>query len=175
LYLAYFSKPVGERVLYRAIRRTRARRILEIGIGDPARTVRMIGLANRLADGESVRYAAIDLFEARPSDQGAHLPLKEAHRMLKGTPAQVQLIPGEPGKALAQVANALTNVDLMLISADHGDASLEGAWFYLPRMLHADSVVFREGRDDATGGKAPRPLDRAEIQARAASGRRRAA
>jgi hypothetical protein len=173
LYLAYFSKPASERILYRAIRRTGARKILEIGIGDTARTLRMIRLAERYAGAEPVRYAAIDLFEARAADR-PKLSLKEAHRLLKSTTAQIQLIPGEPATALARVANSLSNVDLLLIAAAHSDAQLEGAWFYVPRMLHPQSAVFRELAEAVSGAMAPRPLEPAEIQTRAAA-RRRAA
>jgi hypothetical protein len=94
---------------------------------------------------------------------------------LKGTLAQIQLIPGEPAKALAQVANSLGKVDLLLISVEQGDAALDGAWFYLPRMLHDGSIVFRDRRDLATGATKPNTLDHVEIQTRAGSGRRRAA
>jgi hypothetical protein len=119
-----------------------------------------------------VRYAAIDLFEARASDRD-RLTLKEAHRLLAGTAAQIQLIPGEPARALAQAANSLGGVDLLLISAANSDASLAGAWFYMPRMLHDGSIVFREVRDGATA--ALRALDRAEIQAHSGTARRVAA
>jgi hypothetical protein len=174
-YLAYFSKPVCQRVLYRALRRTPGRKILEIGIGDTARTLRMIHLGQRLADGEALRYAAIDLFEARPTTAPERLSLKEAHRLLKPTAAQIQLIPGDPARALAQVANSLPNVDLVLISKEHTDASLSGAWFYVPRMLHAASVVFREMPDATSGATTLAVLEPAEILTRAAAGRRRAA
>jgi hypothetical protein len=175
LYLAYFSKPVSERVLYRALRRTGGRKILEIGIGNTARTLRMIHLTQRLAGDETVRYAAIDLFEARPSTDAESLSLKEVHRLLKPTPAQVQLIPGDPAQALARAANSLPNVDVVLICKEHTDAALAGAWFYVPRMLHATSVVFREVPDAATGATTLAVVEPAEIQARAATGRRRAA
>jgi hypothetical protein len=160
-------------VLYRAIRRTRAKKILEIGIADTARTVRMIRLAERYGAGEAVRYAAIDLFEARPKEQTS-LSLKDAHRLLKSTGAQVQLIPGEPASALARMANSLANVDLLLISSANTDAALEGAWFYVPRMLHTGSAVFREA-DPGTGTVVPSVVDHGDIQTRAAAGRRRAA
>lgn len=142
-------------------------------MGTTARTLRMIGLAQRGAAGEAVRYVAIDMFEARASGDLPGLSLKEAHRLLKPTGAQVQLIPGDP-RALSRAANALQNIDLVIISAEHDDASLEGAWFYLPRMLHAHSAVFREVRDAATGAALPSLLAPAEIEALAAS-RRRAA
>jgi hypothetical protein len=148
---------------------------LEIGIGDTARTLRMLHLAERLAEGEAVRYAAIDLFEARPAGSGARVSLKEAHRLLKATSAQIQLIPGDPAQALSQAANSLPNVDFVLISARSSDASLAGAWFYFPRMLHAPSAVFRELPEASGGATTVQLLSQAEIQARAAASRRRAA
>lgn len=172
-YLAYFSKPAHERVLYRVIRRTSPRRILEIGIGDLERSLRLIHLASRFADGAPIRYAAIDLFEARTPRAG-RLSLKDAHRALTPTPARVQLIPGEPLPALRQAANSLPDVDLLLISAVQSDAALEGAWFYFPRMLHAASAVLRESAE-TDSGLALVSLEGAEIERRARSGRRRAA
>lgn len=175
LYLAYLSKPVSDRVLYRAVRRNRVRKILEIGIGDAARTLRMIHLARRFAEGEPVRYAAIDLFEARPAASGASLSLKEAHRLLTTTQAQIQLIPGEPAQALSRAANSLPNVDLVLISAAHSDSSLAEAWFYVPRMLHGGSAVYRETSHVPGGATTLARLEAAAIQTLASASRRRAA
>jgi hypothetical protein len=175
LQLAYFSNPAGDRVIYRLIRRRKVRKILEIGIGTASRAVRMIDLARRGTLGEAVRYVAIDLFESRGGDSPRGLSLKDAHRLLKSTAAQVQLIPGHPQGALARSANALQNIDLVIISAEHDDKSLEGVWFYLPRMLHADSTVLRESCDQATGAIVLTLVERGEILARAAAKGSRAA
>ena len=49
------------------------------------------------------------------------------------------------------MANSLTGTDLMLISADQDEATLEAAWFYVPRMLHPGSqVLFEEIEDSAS-------------------------
>ena len=120
LYLAYLSRPVGDRAIYRT--------------------------------------------SAAPG-----LSIKEAHRLLKATTAQVQLIPGDP-RTLARAANALQNQDLVIISAEHDDAALAGAWFYLPRMLHADSVVYRETRVAET--LVPALLAPSEIEFLASANRR---
>ncbi len=147
---------------------------MEIGIGNTGRTLRLIDLALRLSEGEAVRYAAIDLFEARASDL-TKLPLKEAHRLLKTTAVQSQLIPGEPAMALARCANSLPEVDLLIIASEQLDAALEGAWFYLPRMLHQGSLVLREEHDAETNQRKFRRLELAEIRQRAGRNRRRAA
>jgi hypothetical protein len=176
LYLAYFSKPQSDRILYRAIRRRKVRRILEIGIGNASRALRMIGVAQRGASGEAIRYVAIDPFETRRPDAAPGLSLKEAHRLLKSTAAQIQLIPGDPAAALARSANALANMDLVIISSDYDEQALAGAWFYLPRMLHAGSQVYIESRLSQAGDKTHALLSPAEIEARAsAKDRRRAA
>jgi hypothetical protein len=174
-HLAYFSKPVGDRVIYRAIGRSKARRILEIGIGSAGRTARLVNLAVRGSGGEAVRYAAIDLFEARPKDTLPGLTLKQTHQMLAPSGAQVQLLPGDPAQVLARAANSLSNMDLVVISADYDTAALGGAWFYVPRMLHAGSQVYIESRRPDGSGTVFRQMPRAEIDALATSARRRAA
>jgi hypothetical protein len=175
LYLSYLSKPAGDRVLYRAIGRRKVRKILEIGMGPSRRTLRMIDLAGRVSRGESVRYAAIDLFETRPPESSPGLPLKETHKLLKSTRAHVQLIPGDPASALSRSANALANMDLVIISADYDEASLAEAWFYLPRMLHANSAVYIESKTTATGMPQLTPLAAADITRRAQPRRARRA
>lgn len=169
LYLAYLSNPKADRALYRVIQRQNVRKILEIGIGSVARAQRMIGVAQRQAGGEAVRYVAIDLFEARPKEQAASLSLKDAHRIFKATGAQVQLIPGD-ASAVQRSANALQNMDLIIISASHDDAALAGSWFYLPRMLHPKSAVYRELTVD--GSTVPTLLPASQIEALASTGRR---
>jgi hypothetical protein len=174
LYLTYFSKPASDRVLYRLIGAQKVRKILEIGLGDASRALRLISVAHRQASQEPVRYTAIDLFEARPAGTPG-LTLKDAHKELKATGAQVQLIPGDATSAVARSANSLQNLDLVLISAGHDDAALAGIWFYLPRMLHAKSAVYLETRDEPGGTAKLTLLPALEIEARAAAHRRRRA
>lgn len=142
-HLAYFSKPVGDRIVYRAIRSTRAHKILELGLREGRRARRMIEVATR-GTTEPVSYAGIDLFESRPPAENDGLSLKEAHSLLKPTRARVRLIPGDPFAALARMANEIGPCDLVLISSDQPTESLERAWFYVPRLLHAATRVFIE-------------------------------
>ncbi len=172
LYLSYFSKPVSDRALYRILRRKRPRKVLEIGIASTDRTLRMLDFAQRLVEGEAIRYAAIDLFEARDTS-APKLSLKECHKLFKTTQAQAQLIPGDPAGAVARVANSLPDVDLVLISAVHDDDALAGAWFYLPRMLNAGSIVLRAVV--AAEGATFQVVDPVKIRQWAGASRRRAA
>jgi hypothetical protein len=147
LYLAYLSKPKALRPLYRLIRRRRPKKIIEIGIGETQRAGRMIAVAQRYAGDDVVHYTGIDLFESAGPAR-ASLPLKEAYRRLRATRARIRLEPGDPHWALARAANSLAGTDLVLISAGLDEASMSAAWFYLPRMLHGDSVVLLEELSD---------------------------
>lgn len=167
LYLSYFSKPVGDRYLFRILKQLQPRRILELGIGDASRAERLISVAQRFSADEELRYVAVDLFEARPTTAASRLSLKQAHALFKLSGARVQLVPGDPYAALSRIANSVRENDLVLISADQDPAALERAWFYLPRMLHEHSLVLRQSAappGEASWDKIPL----ADIQARSA-------
>ena len=173
LYLAYFSRPESDRVLYRAIRRQRWHRFLEMGIGQGSRARRMIQLAARHQPKDRIRYVGVDLFEAR-GVPASGLSLKDAHRSFKTLGISVQFLPGDPFSVLARSANALAELDAVVISADQDAESLDRAWFYLPRMLHPRSVVFLEQANPA-GSISLLALNRADVDARARKMPRRAA
>jgi hypothetical protein len=59
-------------------------------------------------------------------------------------------VPGAPASSLASAANAHPSTDVILIGADVAESDLNGAWFYVPRMLHENSIVLAE-RHEADG------------------------
>ena len=142
-YLAHASRPKSVRELYRIAKRQQVCRIVEVGVSDVRRSVSLIEVAQRYAADKKVAFTGIDWFEVR-ADGLPELSLKEAYRVLRATEANVRLVPGMPGRSLAAAANAHQNTDLILISAIVPDSELQAAWFYVPRMLHAKSVVLRE-------------------------------
>jgi len=150
-YLAWFAKPAADRVLFRAVKKHRPKSVLEIGLGDGSRSIKLLKLAAQYHPAGDLRYAGIDQFEAR-ENPATGTTLKHAHQTLNATGAKVRLTPGEPYMALARRANSLTGTDLLIVSADQQGESLRQAWFYVPRLLHADSVVFVEtaGKNGAT-------------------------
>lgn len=173
-YLTLLSKPSHERALYQAIRRSTPLSIVEVGVGLAVRSTRMIAVAQRYRPEGSIRYVGIDLFEAR-TEYGTGLPLKEAHKRLKATGANVRVVPGDPLSALARTANGLQSTDLLVIAADQDTQSLTNAWFYVPRMLHDKSLVLIED----TSGTKPRfrslSCDQVEKLAKGSASIRRAA
>mgnify|MGYP002625009669 CR=1 FL=1 len=175
LRLRYFAKPAYDRRLYSLIRRHKIGQIVELGVAQGQRSIRMIELAQRYHEGE-VRYTGIDLFEAR-QDDAPGLSLKQAYTRMRATGAKVQLIPGDPFSSLARSANSLTGTQLLLISADQDAASLDRAWFYVPRMLADGAHVLVEhlGDDPAKAKYELLSRDRIDVLAGANQQRRRAA
>ena len=143
-YLAYLSQPRADRLIYQAIRRVKARRIMEIGIGIGHRAVRLIEVAGGQASPDDVEFIGVDPFEARRAAEGPGVTLKMAHRLLSRSGARVKLIPGRPDDALARSANALGTLDLIVISCGLNPESLRQAWYYMPRLLHPGTQIFVE-------------------------------
>jgi hypothetical protein len=160
-YLARFARPKGNRQLYRLAKRERIFRIVEIGISDLSRAVSLIQVAQRFAGEKKVWYTGLDLFEARPAGQEG-LALKETYRVLRATDANVRLVPGMPNMSLASAANAHQNTDIILLGPGVREADLKGAWFYVPRMLHENSIVLSE-RHDADGQVSFQSITRTQI------------
>jgi hypothetical protein len=163
-YLAYFSQPKADRPLYKVVRRNRPKSIVEIGVGQGLRTKRLLAQVLEHHPAAEVRYTGIDLFEARSSDHPG-MSLKQAHAAFKPFGVKSQFIPGDPFSALARAANGLLQTDLVIISADQDTNSLTRAWMYVPRMLHDQSLVYRE---EATGDKGEttfRLIERVELEA----------
>jgi len=147
-YLAHFARPKGNRQLYRLVKREQISRIVEIGISDLSRAVSLIEIAQRYAGEKKVWYTGIDLFEARP-EGSERLGLKDTYRILRATDANVRLVPGMPNMSLASAANAHQNTDLFLLGPSISENDLNGAWYYVPRMLHEKSVILSEHHDAA--------------------------
>jgi hypothetical protein len=143
LFLTRFSKPASDREILKWVYDNRPRSIVEIGVGQAARTQRMLELLTHHVSATEIRYTGIDLFEGRdPRTPG--LSLKAAFTVLRPLGVQAQWVPGDPYAALGRVANNLSNTDLLLVAADQEAESLSHAWAFVPRMLHSQSVVFQE-------------------------------
>jgi len=173
-YLCHLSKPAEDRPIYRAIRRSHARKMVELGIGDGRRALRMIEIARQASDGQKIHYVGIDPFEDRTESDGPGLTLKAAHQLLRGAGVRVQLAPGRPAEVLTRIANAVGKVDLLIVPAELDTPSQGWDWFFIPRMLHERSLVFVRQNLDA-GRTVLRVKPHAEIRGLAAAGARRAA
>ena len=166
LYLRFFSNPKIERQLYAWIAKNKPSSIVEFGLGDATRAIRLIEVAQRCSK-ERISYCGIDMFEM--SKDAGQLPLREAHKKLNKTGAHIRLLPGDPLSSLARSANAMQEVDLFVSTLS--TAALSEAWFYVPRMLTAKSRFF------LIDGTSMKHLNQAEVEhlARTARSQRKAA
>lgn len=173
LWLAYFSQPATDRILYRTIRKRKLRRIVEIGIEGGQRALRMISLAKRYRAAAEVRYTGIDWFEGRASESVERMSMKQAYRLLRGTSARIHLIPNDAHEAFARLANAIPENELLVISSEEPPESLGRIWYFLPRMLAPGAVVLfsRTGEANRTW----REMSLKEIKSLGGGHRRRAA
>lgn len=165
LHLAYLSQPAGERTIYQTVRKLRPTRIVELGVGTGERTERMLRLAVEMVDC-NLQYTGVDLFEGR-SDKESGMSLKDAHRRFSTARVKTRLAPGDVLSVVTRMANALTDTDLLLVSADHESQLMEAAWYYVPRMLHENSIVLRGTKESEAGGYKCVPL--AEVDRLAAA------
>jgi hypothetical protein len=166
-YLLYLSQPVADRAIFKAIKGRPIRSIVELGIGKAERTARLLEVAAWQKASLPLRYTGIDEFEGRAQDR-AGLSLKAAFGVLRSPSVRVQLVPGDPYSALVRSANGLAGTDLVIVSADLNRESLARAWVYLPRMLHAESLVFQQDGDPNTGKTSYRQLTLLDVQRLAA-------
>jgi len=145
IWLTRFSRPAGERRIYRHAIRRPPRRIIEIGVGTLARTTRLLELVGGLGDAQALHYVGLDRFEARLPGDPPGVTLKEAHRRLNRL-ARVQLVPGDVDTSLARLCNHLGVFDLVLIAADTEERQLERCWGFLQRITTAGTTVLVESR-----------------------------
>lgn len=171
LYLACCSRPACERPLYVEMRRRPISRILEIGLGDGRRALRLIEIARLFRPEQPLDYSVIDPFEMARGG----LSVKAAHQMLARSGARYRLIPGEPLATLAAMANSLLGQQLVIVASPADPAARTPLWLYLPRLLADDALLYLSDASGPGGSCVLRPVSRDELQARATAARRRAA
>lgn len=155
--MTWLDKPVCDRAVYKLIKQRQIRSIVEVGLGDGKRCEQLIAVAQKFSE-EKVRYTGIDLFDARESS--TPLKLIDMHRRLKGIDAKTQLVPGDLGSALPQIANSHLRTDLILISAGFDREQFSTVKSFFPRMLHASSLVLVQSKEDGEFKK----ISRLEIE-----------
>jgi len=144
--MTWLDKPVADRAVYKLIKQQQIRSIVEVGLGDGTRCEKLIAVAQKFSD-EKVRYTGVDLFDARESS--TPLKLIDMHRQLKSIDAKTQLVPGDLGSALPRIANSHLRTDLILISAGFDREQFSMVKSFLPRMLHASSLVLIQSKEEA--------------------------
>jgi hypothetical protein len=140
--LCHLSRPAANRAIYKAISGGKVQKIVELGVDRGQRALRMIEVAKMTSPEAEIQYIGMDLFESRPNFHGPGTSLKEVHQLLRGVGARIQLVPGNPSDGLVRLANSLGKVDLLIVPEDMDSPTMARVWYFVPRMLHAKSLVF---------------------------------
>lgn len=133
--------------LYKEIRATKARRILEIGTWNGDRGVKMIGVASESALPGAVEYYGFDLFEelerARFESEISKWPptMREAEEKLRATGAHVQLFKGDTLVSLPAAALTLPKMDFIYIDGGHSLETIQNDWDNASKLMHEKTVV----------------------------------
>jgi hypothetical protein len=124
-HLLYTTQPRRYVNLFRTIYERRCLRIVEIGTWNGVHAEQMIRVAAARADVRQVRYVGFDLFEALTAEQfrlefSKRPPsYDEVQRRLRGTGADIQLVPGNTRVTLPQSAGLLAEADFVFIDGGH--------------------------------------------------------
>lgn len=123
----------------------------------------MIDAAARFTPRSEIQYIGMDRFEERGETDGPGLTLITAHRVLTRSGARIKLIPGDPLRSLARAANDLGQVDLLIISPQPEAERLSRVWYFVPRLLHAQTRIFVEqilpGGEKSLQAVSPREIE----------------
>ena len=111
--------------------------VLQIGVGDGSSAVDLI---THLQSTGSVRYAAIDQFEAGPAFVAGGTRLMDFHRTLRSAGIRPQVFPDDVQTGLSQVRRTIGGVDLVVVAQGCDVAAIEPS---LCRIAHAGTVVLR--------------------------------
>lgn len=159
--LTWFSKPVCDRQLYKLAAKLQPKSIVQFGLGNLRQAETLITVCQNCSGLEEIRFTGVDLFEAR-SQKVPGLTLKEAHRVLAATGARSRVFPGEIASSLPRLANQLGGTELLLITLEGGRQVLDPCWFFIPRMLQANSLVLIQ--EHAAAGSPYQQLSLAEVE-----------
>lgn len=149
IYLTRFSDPAQNRDIYREFFRRRPASLFVFGVDSPELVQELIGLMREWHPTERVRLALLDPFDARPATS-PKLTLRETNARFAELPLRLTLHPGDPAFTLPRVANQLGAADAILISPTIDADAFASAWYFLPRLMHATTVLI-EGIAGPTG------------------------
>ncbi|WP_164102210.1 hypothetical protein [Candidatus Laterigemmans baculatus] len=157
LKLLHFSKPAADRPLYQAVRGRVIQSVLELRIGTGERSERLIGWLREQGSEGTIRYAAVDPFEAGGA---GHLGLKEFHSRLGRLGARPLPVPlaGSLAMALTRVAHTIGAVDLLVLDGSEAELNDPAVLHVLSRLVREDSLVLT--RNEASGALEVQPAAR---------------
>lgn len=143
-WLCKFSKPAGDRVLWKHLLSQRVSSVLLIELAGQQQLDRLLQTLRQQTASSPIRLAAIDRFESVPGG----LLLKNVHRSCAEAGLKTHLLPGEISATLPRAAMTLAASDLIVVNSAIGLLDNPASAQWLARLVHSEShVLVRDATD----------------------------
>jgi hypothetical protein len=149
IYLTRFSHPAQNRDVFREFYRRKPTSVFVLGVDSSTLAIELTGLMHEWHPTERLRLALLDPFDARPAS-APKLTVRETNAQFAELPVRLTLHPGDPTFTLPRVANQLGTADVILLSPSIDAEAFAPSWYFLPRLMHATSVLL-EGHVGPSG------------------------
>lgn len=133
--------------IFRAIKRIRPHRIMEIGTWSGDRALKMIKLAQKYYPYGEVEYYGFDLFELMTlnkfSNEVSKWPpsMAEVKTKLESTGARIFLYRGDTVDILPSTLKNLPKMDLIFIDGGHSLETIANDWLYSSMLMHSKTIT----------------------------------
>lgn len=131
--------------LYKSIKKIKAKKILEIGVWNGKRAVKMIETARKL--NEDVEYYGFDLFDdlsedAYKKEMSKRPPSQDSvQNILDTTGAKITLHAGNTLESLPKAVASLPKMDFIFIDGGHSNETVKSDWEAVSVLMHKESIV----------------------------------
>ena len=139
--------PMRYKYLYHFLKKTRAKKIMEIGTWKGERATKMIETAKKYSEAKDIYYYGFDLFEEITDElyveEISKMPStkNEIEKVLRQTGANIILFKGNTTESLPKHIDSLPKMDFVFIDGGHTLATIENDWKYTQKVMDENTVV----------------------------------
>lgn len=142
-----FRAPKRYHHLFDSIKEVQAKNILEVGVWNGKRAIKMIETAKLVSSSEMITYYGFDLFEnldqAHYEKEVSKKPpaKQDVENLLSTTGVQIKLFSGNTLVTMPQVIPTLPTMDFVFIDGGHSLETIAGDWSCVQKLMHSNTIV----------------------------------
>jgi len=138
------------------IRKSKCKKILEIGVADGENAKTMVKIASQNSLPEEVEYYGFDLFEGNRMEQ--------VRQKLEEAGCEFKLFKGDSVRTLPKVLKDLPKMDLIFIDGGHSYGVAKSDWGNSRSLMHEETAVFFHNYDFSDVKRVVDDISREEYQ-----------